>query len=429
MKNFLNVAKFSAVSLITASVIGCGSETDSSKLARELELEKLRATGTIIETVNIQNNQVRLKAGETHQLSATGIDSNGDTRDITNELTWKISDDTVARISASGLLTALKNSEATQGLITVTATTINDIFEEEQISISDTPASSIELKQILPSEGAINTCIPAEISADITYEDDYVALNSTRGISFSLDANSTAEINEQGIIYTSSANIEKTTITGKIDNISGELVITSDPSNLKKIELLHNKEAIDELNFNVGERIQLTAQATYDESVSSKPVNINSSIKWSVINADFVGLTEKNSVNDDSSTILALKPGVTQLIGSCGNKQEIVTLVIDGNAELNSIQINNGTEEYEISQTETLDLQLFANYTSNTEPLNVTEFADWSLNNSSLITAELINLGTNKATYRITSNSNAVGTAVISVAYDSEISTILVNIK
>ena len=127
MKKLSNITKLSTVALIVTSILGCGSETDSSKLAKEVELEKLRENGTIIETVSIENSQVRLKAGETHQLIATGIDSNGDSRDITDELIWQTSDETIAKISSSGLLTALKNADSSQGLLTITATTINDI--------------------------------------------------------------------------------------------------------------------------------------------------------------------------------------------------------------------------------------------------------------------------------------------------------------
>jgi len=430
MKKLSNITKLSTVALIVTSILGCGSETDSSKLAKEVELEKLRENGTIIETVSIENSQVRLKAGETHQLIATGIDSNGDSRDITDELTWQTSDESIAKISSSGLLTALKNADSSQGLLTITATTINDIFDEEEISISDVAASSISLKQIAPASGSINTCMPARISADITYADGYIAQNSIRGVTFSIDEDSTARINNQGIIYTSAANIENTTVTGTINNVSGELVVTADLVNLESLNLIVAEETVDEITLNVGEQIQLAAQATYDESVSEQAVNINPSVNWSVINAGLVGLSENISTDEgDNATILALKPGVTQLIGSCGPKQKIATLVIEGNDDLNSIQINEGNSEYTISPSESLDLQLTANYNSSPQSLNVTEFATWSTNDSNLITAKLINPGTQQAAFRVTSKANNLGTAVITVTYDSQVSSTLINIE
>ena len=130
MNTQLNVSKLFSISLIVSAILGCGSETDSTQLAKEVELEKLRQEGTIIESLSIENYQVRLKEVDTHQLKVTGIDSNGESRDVTNEITWQTSDESIAKINSNGLLTALKNSPSSQGLITISATTINDISDD-----------------------------------------------------------------------------------------------------------------------------------------------------------------------------------------------------------------------------------------------------------------------------------------------------------
>ena len=90
-RNMINTHSFfklSVTALFIISVTGCGSESDTTDLAKAIQLDKLRSEGTIIESVKIVGDQQRLKPGETLQLSATGIDSNGDKRDITSELTW-----------------------------------------------------------------------------------------------------------------------------------------------------------------------------------------------------------------------------------------------------------------------------------------------------------------------------------------------------
>lgn len=225
MNTQLNVSKLFSISLIVSAILGCGSETDSTQLAKEVELEKLRQEGTIIESLSIENYQVRLKEGDTHQLKVTGIDSNGESRDVTNEITWKTSDESIAKINSNGLLTALKNSPSSQGLITISATTINDISDEKQISIADVAAESINLKQVIPATGSINTCTPGRVSADITYVDGYTALNSLRDINLSVDENTTAKINQQGFVYTSAAAVESTVITAAIGNVTDQLSV------------------------------------------------------------------------------------------------------------------------------------------------------------------------------------------------------------
>lgn len=430
MNTQLNVSKLFSISLIVSAILGCGSETDSTQLAKEVELEKLRQEGTIIESLSIENYQVRLKEGDTHQLKVTGIDSNGESRDVTNEITWQTSDESIAKINSNGLLTALKNSPSNQGLITISATTINDISDEKQISIADVAAESINLKQVIPATGSINTCTPARVSADITYVDGYTALNSLRDINLSVDENTTAKINQQGFVYTSAAAVESTVITAAIGNVTDQLSVVADPSNLKEINVSFNSEQDSELNVSVGDRIQLAAKAVYQNGNSEQTEDISSSIKWSAINSNFIGLTPK-SIDDSDSTasFLALKPGTTQLLADCGTKQKITTVQIEGDAELDSLEINDGSSEYSISPLGTIELKLFANYSSNQSSLNVTEFANWSINNSNLVTTKLVNAGTAQAGYRVTSTSNTLGTVLITVQYDTEISSVLINIE
>ncbi|XQF90329.1 hypothetical protein ACOBV8_00525 [Pseudoalteromonas espejiana] len=135
-------------------------------------------------------------------------------------------------------MTAIANSPLDKGLITVTGTTINEISGEGQMSISDDAVSSIEPKQTSPEIGDINTCIEASISADITYSDGYISLNTIKDISFTLDDETSALIDNNGTLYTSSSEIENTSITANIGNVSDTLIVTANPVNLESIDIL-----------------------------------------------------------------------------------------------------------------------------------------------------------------------------------------------
>ncbi|MEL0606488.1 hypothetical protein, partial [Pseudoalteromonas undina] len=76
------------------------------------------------------------------------------------------------------------------------------------MSISDEAVTSIELKQASPEIGHINTCIEASITADITYSDCYISLNTIKDICFSLDDKTRAFFDNNGTLYTSSNEIE-----------------------------------------------------------------------------------------------------------------------------------------------------------------------------------------------------------------------------
>ncbi|MBE0458213.1 MAG: Ig-like domain-containing protein [Pseudoalteromonas prydzensis] len=422
----LSLPKLPTIAIILMSIVGCGSETDSSALAKEVELERLRAEGTIIETVTIVGDQVRLKAGDTLQLSAIGVDSNGNSRDITNELTWRTSDNNIATINDNGLVTALMNSSINQGVVSITATTINDMFDEGEVSVSDTKAQAISLKQISPATETINTCAPAQITGDVTYIDGYVSLNTVRDMRFFVDENSSAKIDTNGFIYTSAAVTESTTITAAIDDVTNQLTVVADPKNLNNISLLLDNEETEKITLAIGDRVNIDARATYADSVTTTPIDINNSINWGVVNNDYIGLTKAGNTK---GTLLAIKPGVTQLLGSCGGQQAIATVVVEGTTDIDSLQINDGSDLYTIAPLKSIVLKLTASYTTNSTNLNVSEFADWSLNDSNILDAELINIGSENAALRVTSNQNSVGSAILSVSFAGILNSIQINIE
>ena len=424
MAKLHTLPKLSVIAVLLTGIVGCGSDSESADLVKAVTLEKLRTEGTIIESVTIENDQTRLRAGEKHQLSATGLDSNGETRNVTNELTWTSSNTDIATVSNSGLVTAVANLSANQGIITITGTTINDISGEGEMSISDEAVTSIQLKQASPETGNINTCINANINGDVTYADGYISLSTVKDMSFVLDDTTTASIDSDGTLYTSAAEIENTSITAKINDITDQLIVTADPVNLENIDVLVNGDSTDIITLNVGSRLQVNAQASLVNDESA--FDINSTISWSVPNTNNVGITTEDSEN---VTLFALKPGVTQLIGTCGGKQQVVAVEVTGSATLDSIQINDGESPLVLEPLQTIDLTLTANYSTSPSSLNVTEFADWSLNGSDIVSAEIIDPGTNQALYRITSTSSANGTAIVSVTYDGIISSTQINIE
>lgn len=414
------------VFLTSFIIVSCDSDNNSAELARALELESQRGQGKIIELVTIVGDHTRIKLGESHQLSATGIDSNGDTRDITNELNWSSSDPTIATVDKKGLVTAIANSAVNLGIVTITGTTINNVYGEGEISVNDAAVTSIVLKQVSPETGNINTCIAAHIKGDVGYADGYISLNTVNDMSFSLDGNTSATIDSDGILYTSSPTIESSTITAKIADISGLLTVTADPQNLDSLDITLDDKITTLLSLNVGNRIQVSGQASLVNSASSNNFVINNTIVWSQEDFGYAGLT---TLGNNKGTILALKPGVTQLLGTCGGKQASATLEIKGEANLDFIQINDGSETITLAPQKSIELTLTANYTTTPTSLNVSEFSQWTTNGSNVLNAELVNLGTDKASYMLTSTTSASGVAIVSVTFDGITTSVYINIE
>ncbi|MBU1308077.1 MAG: Ig-like domain-containing protein [Gammaproteobacteria bacterium] len=428
IKPFINFQKLSFVAVLSIStlVTACGSDNNSDKLAKAVKLESERAKGTIIESVTIHGDSTRLKAGETHQLRASGVDSNNETRDITNELTWESSDTSIATVNNAGLVTAVANSDINQGIITITGTSINDISGEGEISVSDVAVKTISLKQVTPSSGNINTCIDAYISADVGYVDGYTSLNTTKDMSFSVDSDSSAVVTSDGALYTSAPQVESSTITARIGDIEGQLTVTADPVNLETLDVLFDDKVTRIITLNIGERINVNAQANLDPTVSTRQYQIDNSISWAQSDHRLIGITNSG---ENKGTILGLAQGVTTLIGSCGGKEAKATIEVKGQSTIDSIKINDGSDIITIAPSESIELILTANYSSTPGSINVSEFAQWNLNGSDLFDTELTGLGTDKASFKLTSSANNKGSAIISVIYDNIISSVRINIE
>lgn len=414
-----------AVSLLSA----CGSDGDSAELAKAVELEKQRQNGTIIEVVTIKGGQTRIKKGETHQLTATGLDSNGDTRNITSELTWTSSDTSIATVSSKGLVTGVANSDVNQGIITITGTTINDITGDAEMSVSDVSASAVALKQSSPESGNIFTCIDANITGDVTYADGYVSLDTIYNIDFSIPASDTAAITDTGTLYTSSASTETISVTGEIDTVTDELTVIADPSNLDDIDiLLSDEEVTNIISINMGQRVQFNSQASLLPEVSTDNYDIDNSVNWKERALALIGVTNQG---DNKGTIVGLANGVTILQANCGGKEATATIEVKGDNTLTEMKINDGEDVINIAKDGDVELKLVANYDedSSISSLNVSEFTQWSLNGSSLASAEIINHGTNQASLKVTATKGVTGELFVTAKYDDITTTVKIIIQ
>jgi len=431
-----NLSKNTLLSLAITSTLlaGCDSDNNSAELARAIELEEQRTLGTLIESVTIVGAQTRLKADETHQLTATGIDSNGAVRVITSELTWSSSDTSIATVNSSGLVTAVANSDIDQGKVIITGTTIFDIIGEGEMSVSDVAVSTFTLKQTSPETGNINTCIDASIKGDVSYEDGYLSLDSVKDMTFTLDDQTSAAISTDGTLYTSAVDIENTTITSTIGSISAELIVTADPANLDTMDILMADEVTTAITLTMGDRIQVNAQANLIEAVSTESYNIDPSVNWLQRDTNLLGITE---TGDNKGSILALIPGTTELTATCGGKEAKTIIIVEGSAALTSMQVTDADSAIvdnaiTIAPLDTIDLTLTANYDATPTSLNISEYASWEVLGENVsgdtVSLELIDAGTSAAYYQLTSTSSSTGSVVISFTYEGETDSLTINI-
>jgi hypothetical protein len=195
------------------------------------------------------------------------------------------------------------------------------------------------------------------------------------------------------------------------------LLVQADPADLASIDILVANENTTSLSLNIGQRVKVSADAKLFNTPAGESFNIDPSIQWQQRDSGYTGVTSEGT---NKGTILGLQQGFTELIASCGGKQAIAVIEINGDANLENIQINNGEESIVITPESSTSLTLTANYDDTPNSLNISEFASWQVSDNNIISLELISAGLSSAYYQVTSNSSSAGSANIIVSYDEQ---------
>ena len=188
----ITVASISSSGLATALAAGSAGITAalSGKTSPAVALT-VAAAEPAVTSINITGVSGNLTAGDTAQLTAVGIYSDNSSQDITSRVTWATSDNAVATISQTGLLTAVAagNADITATLSTVSGDiTVNVVAAPALESITITPASpdtlAVGATIQLAAAGTYSDASSADISSQVTWASsaDGVATVSASGL-------------------------------------------------------------------------------------------------------------------------------------------------------------------------------------------------------------------------------------------------------
>jgi len=166
----------------------------------------LTISDAALQSITINNSTDTLFLDEQLTLTATGVYSDGISQDISHLVTWGSSDPEILFISGhpytQGLLTAIKSGQAS-----ITAT-LNDITQEQQITISDAVLSNISIQ----ADESLVTHTPLQLTATASYSNG-----------------SSRDITEKAYWYTEGESLSASNLPGRKGIItaddSGEFII------------------------------------------------------------------------------------------------------------------------------------------------------------------------------------------------------------
>ncbi|MFC3032956.1 hypothetical protein ACFOEE_10525 [Pseudoalteromonas fenneropenaei] len=411
-----------SVSIFTSALLvaGCGGNDNAEKIIDAFDLQSQIDKGTVVVEFNIAGGDIRIKPGQTAQLTATGVDKNGNQRDITKELKWLSLSPEVASINAEGKVTALKNSDAVQSLITFEATTLTGLKRTVQLSVSDLAPQTLSLAT---TNADIAACVPSQVSATAHYADGYVSALTTSSLSWQsltpeiLTTSSTGKI-------TGLQSQTQGTIKATYGAVAAQLNVAISNTTLSRLAIANSRgEELSELDLQLGKRSTLVA---YGVAANGDKLPLTDYLPWSVDDQTRTHLTDTNT----GKVVWAVKTGDGKVTTQCDVLQASVTVdqLGAGSGNASKLSLTDNLQTLTLKAGESTSLKVYATVSGLTALLNVSELANWSWDSSKLELTRK-NIGSDEATIEIKAKTGSSGTTQGQFSYDGQSVTLNVTIN
>src|SRR5512140_487937 len=302
-----------------------------------------------ISSLNVSPNNTVLSSGATLQLSAHAKDAEG------NELTgrtvgWSSSDEDIATVSTSGLVTAVKVGSAT-----ITATS-------EGVHASATVrVAAGGVAQVTVSPGSVGLVAGKSQQLSASLEDEAGNALPTHSITWSSANNSIASVSSNGVV--SGLHAGSTTITASADGISGHASVVVSAGAVENVSVSPSS-----MNLASGGTQQLSAKLT---DASGNVLSEN--VAWSSSNTSIATVSANGLVtaaHSGSATITAAAGGAT---GSS-------TLTVAAGS-VSSVSVSPGSASLVAGETQ----QLSAKLTDGSGNVVSGQSVTWSSSNSAVV--------------------------------------------
>ena len=401
LKKIKNAFFFLYLGLFVGLLNGC-SEGDPTALYESLIVEF-----NDVQSIDLSTLNTVITTGEDLQLTVTGTNSTG-TVDLTEYVSWTVSDDNLARVKPGGLL----ESFSTDGMVTVTAS-LSNFSDSEDITLSSATLDSIEIKADTATPDTLETdvCRPLALKAFGTYTDA-----SVRDITDKADWSTTtpsAILNTSNGVSLSyyldpSANV----FAGLDGKTSGQVDVLVSEDNLTSMIL-----SPAAFRLSTGSTRTFQVLAVYG---SETDIDISATVNY--VSSD----TSKAAFNNNDEVLTGIAQGSTTVTATCGMQEETAQVTVEGKT-IDRIEISSANSDILVTMSidSTVQLEATVYYSDGTnEP--VTDDVSWSALHPEGNIVTVSNVDTDKGEV---SSSTTTGIDVIEIEYSGETDRITVQVS
>jgi hypothetical protein len=368
-----------------ATAVAHGASTITAKLGSISNTATLNVTNGVLQSIAVTPANATLTLGSVRQYTATGTfldGSNSSTQDITNVATWNSSTVSIATVTISGAVTALKI-----GTTTITATW-NSISGSTGLTVNAANLASIA---ILPGDSTIATGTTIQFSAVGTFSD-----GSTRNITNQVTWNSSDTA--VATIQNSTAKgvtTGQSTIKATLNAVNGTITLTVSGATIQSISVTPTGRSIA-----AGTQLAFTATGEFDDGSTQ---TITNDVTWS---SDHTSFATVSNTAGSKGIVKAVASGSVNIKATLGAVSGSTPLTIN-TATLNSIALTPASSV--LAPASTLQYTALGNYSDGTT-FNLNPVATWSSSNTGVATITTFGQATGQSagTTTITAKMGAV---------------------
>jgi uncharacterized protein YjdB len=245
------VAAVTAVGTLTA--LKAGSVSVTATLGTVSGAGSVTVSAASLTSITVSPAVFSIASGQSEQLSALGVYSNGTSQDVTSQVTWNSSNTPSATVSSSGLV-----SGVTAGTATITAT-VGSITGSSAVTIT---AAQLQSIVVTPATASIATGQTQAFAANGIFSDGSTS-DITSSVTWSSGATSFATIDATGLATGVSAGTATISATSGTVTSAVPAVLTVTPAVLTEIDISPDAQYIP-----VGGQLQLTLTGTYSDNTT-----------------------------------------------------------------------------------------------------------------------------------------------------------------
>ena len=319
-----DIASLSVVDRVTVQAINIGETSLTVALDGIIASTTVSVTNATLDEITIEPAQPDIIVGNTIRLTAVGRFSDASIRDISDQVTWQSSDETIVRLAATDSLLGIMYG-ASIGSATITAS-LGNVTAISNVTVSDAVLVSIS---ITPSFVSVANGTSAQLTATGIYSD-----NSTRDITQLVTwLTGDLSIVEVGNAQHNGGQVKalavgEATVTALMDGTFANITVS-----VTDAELIGINVAPRQATAPAGTQIQFSALANFsDGSVQ----DISRFVVWSSSNKNVATI---QSDGDRQGNVLALSAGISTITASLADKTGSTTLNVS-DASLTSITID-----------------------------------------------------------------------------------------